>query len=218
MKYDLNRIAELLEKEKWTWAKTMPSIPHEYIVRDNCLMGEENFLMIVHVQRELGAPEKWGYNTLPYLYIDGYKYWTMGDTSEKTTIINRQKVFAEFDNIEMKADDFVPYGYVSNLYFRLYHLVLNRYVYEVGCGTGSSIRPFSFEVDKYIGIDPSKKAIKRFKERFPEYSDKLYSMSFEESVYYWSKGCFLIIATFGTASYLMEPYLKYLIIRAKITY
>ena len=39
MTYDLNRIAELLRNEKWTWAKTMPGIPHEYIVRDKCLMG-----------------------------------------------------------------------------------------------------------------------------------------------------------------------------------
>ena len=53
MTYDLNRIAELLRNEKWTWAKTMPGIPHEYIVRDKCLMGEENFLMIVLAQRDL---------------------------------------------------------------------------------------------------------------------------------------------------------------------
>ena len=80
MTYDLNRIAELLRNEKWTWAKTMPGIPHEYIVRDKCLMGEENFLMIVLAQRDLGTNEIWGKYHFPYLYVDGYKYWTMGDT------------------------------------------------------------------------------------------------------------------------------------------
>ena len=80
MTYDLNRIAELLRNEKWTWAKTMPGIPHEYIVRDKCLMGEENFLMIVLAQRDLGTNEIWGKYHFPYLYVDGYKYWTMVDT------------------------------------------------------------------------------------------------------------------------------------------
>ena len=57
MTYDLNRISELLRNEKWTWAKTMPGIPHEYIVRERCLMSEDDFLMIVHAQRDIGTHE-----------------------------------------------------------------------------------------------------------------------------------------------------------------
>lgn len=57
MTYDLNRIAKLLRNEKWTWAKTMPGIPHENIVRKRCLMSEDDFLMIVHAQRDMGTHE-----------------------------------------------------------------------------------------------------------------------------------------------------------------
>lgn len=210
MKYDLNTIAELLRNEKWTWAKTMPGIPHEYIVRDKCLMGEENFLMIVHAQRELGTHEVWGKYNFPYLYVDGYKYWTMGDTYENTIILNRQKVFSEFDHIDVQEDDVVPFGVASHLWFMLRDLVEVRYIYEVACGSGGTVRPFLLKPEQYTGIDPSKKAIGRFKERYPDFANKIHVMSFEESVDYWSKGDSLILATFGAASYFMEPYLKIL--------
>ena len=88
--YNLPYIVSLLNQEKWIWAKTMPSIPHEYIVRGKCRMQEEDFLMIVHVQRDFGKHEVWGKYNFPYLYLNGYKYWTMGDTFENTIILNRQ--------------------------------------------------------------------------------------------------------------------------------
>ena len=210
MTYDLNRIAELLRNEKWTWAKTMPGIPHEYIVRDKCLMGEENFLMIVLAQRDLGTNEIWGKYNFPYLYVDGYKYWTMGDTFENTTILNRQKVFSEFDKLDIQEDDVVPFGVVSHLWFMLRELIEGRYIYEVACGSGGTVKPFLLTPDKYTGIDPSKKAIARFKERYPDFANKIYAISFEESVNYWSNGDYLVLATFGAASYFMEPYLKIL--------
>ena len=82
-------------------------------------MGEENFLMIVLAQRDLGTNEIWGKYNFPYLYVDGYKYWTMGDTFENTTILNRQKVFSEFDKLDIQEDDIVPFGVVSHLWFML---------------------------------------------------------------------------------------------------
>lgn len=66
--YNLPRIVHLLEQEKWTWAKTMPGIPHEYIVRGKCQMGKEDFLMIVHAQRDLGKYEVWE-NVISLIFI-----------------------------------------------------------------------------------------------------------------------------------------------------
>lgn len=209
MKYNIRKISELLRNEKWTWAKTMPQIPHEYIVRNKCKMGEDDFLMIVHAQRDLGTHEVWGKYYFPYLYIDGYKYWTMGDAFENTIILNRQKVFSEFDMLDIR-DDVVPIGVASNLWCMLKTLVEGRYIYEVACGSGGTVEPFLLNPNKYTGIDPSKKSIARFKERYPDFANKIYAMSFEESVNYWSKGDSLILATFGAASYFMEPYLKIL--------
>ena len=36
--------------------------------------------------------ERWGKYITPYLYIDDYKYWTMGAPVEETIVMNRAKV------------------------------------------------------------------------------------------------------------------------------
>jgi hypothetical protein len=38
-----NEISALLSAEHWTWAKTMPGVPHEYIVRGRCRMTDAQF-------------------------------------------------------------------------------------------------------------------------------------------------------------------------------
>jgi len=210
VQYDIEHIKSLLNSEKWMWAKTMPGIPHEYIVRGKTKMSEDDFLMIVHAQRDLGKVEIWGNYSFPYLYVDGYKYWTMGDTFENTIILNRQKVFSEFNDIEATEYDVIPFGVVSNLGFHIRELIEGRFIYEVACGAGGSVEPLFMKPEKYIGIDPCSNAIDEFKKRYPNFADRLYVSSFEESVNYWSKGDALILATFGAASYLMEPYLKIL--------
>ena len=99
MNYSESYARTLISRVQWTWAKTYISIPHEYIVRGRCGLTEAEFVYLINAQREYGIPEQWHKYNFPYLYIDGYKYWTMGDAIKETTIINRQKVFSEFDNI-----------------------------------------------------------------------------------------------------------------------
>lgn len=84
-----DRLREMVARCRWTFAKTMPWCPHEYIVRGKCPLSEDEFLYFVDMQRRFGIPERWGPYNHPYLHIDGYKYWTMGDTYENTIIINR---------------------------------------------------------------------------------------------------------------------------------
>ena len=88
---DLDNLRDLIARCEWTYAKTMPQCPHEYIVRGKCPLTDEEFLYFVDKQRNYGKPERWGKYIFPYLHIDGYKYWTMGDTYENTVIINRAK-------------------------------------------------------------------------------------------------------------------------------
>ncbi len=59
-------------------------VPHEYIVRGKCGLTDEDFLYLVIAQREYGIHEQWHKYNFPYLYLDGYKYWTMGDALEET--------------------------------------------------------------------------------------------------------------------------------------
>ena len=85
------KIRGMIARFRWTFAKTMPWAPHEYIVRGECPLTEEEFLYFIDMQRRFGVHERWGSYNLPYLYIDNYKYWTMGAPYEETTIINRAR-------------------------------------------------------------------------------------------------------------------------------
>lgn len=77
---------------EWTFAKSMPTCPHEYVVKETCSLTKEEFRYFVLAQRSSGNHEIWGAYKFPYLYIDGYKYWTMGCSMSETIIINRAKV------------------------------------------------------------------------------------------------------------------------------
>ena len=86
-----DKLREMIARCKWKFAKTMPFAPHEYIVKERCPLSSEEFEHFVNMQREHGIRERWGKYNNPYLYIDDYKYWTMGAPLEDTTIINRAK-------------------------------------------------------------------------------------------------------------------------------
>ncbi len=209
MEYSESYVRNLIARVHWTWARTYVSIPHEYIVRGRCGLNDDEFEYLVHAQREHGIPEQWHKYNFPYLYIDGYKYWTMGDAIKDTTIINRQKVFSEFDNIgvmeELQSD--ALYNQVAQIFDNAFP---GHDIYEVGCGTGVTFERLNLEPTCYRGVDPSKKAIEQFKQSHPELSNRLFVNSFEESVNYWSKGTDVVLATFGAASYFMRQYLEIL--------
>ena len=90
-KIDFDKLRSMIARCEWTFAKTMPQCPHEYIVRGKCPLSDEEFVFFVNMQREHGVEERWGEYNFPYLYIDDYKYWTMGALLENTTVINRAK-------------------------------------------------------------------------------------------------------------------------------
>lgn len=94
-KMDFDKLRSMISRCQWTFAKTMPFAPHEYIVRNKCPLTTEEFEYFVTTQREHGVKERWGKYNFPYLYIDKYKYWTMGAPVEETTVINRAKVDVE---------------------------------------------------------------------------------------------------------------------------
>lgn len=48
------KLQEMISRCHWTFAKTMPWAPHEYIVRGKCPLTEEEFLYFVDMQRRFG--------------------------------------------------------------------------------------------------------------------------------------------------------------------
>ena len=54
---DYNRLHEMITRCKWTFAKTMPFAPHEYIMRDKCPLTDDEFKYFVEMQRQYGVTE-----------------------------------------------------------------------------------------------------------------------------------------------------------------
>ena len=80
-------LREFIECSEWTFAKTMPEWPHEYIVRDR--VAPTLFEALVRHIRGHGFEGRFYDRTLTYFAEDGLLYWTMGNPVEETTIINR---------------------------------------------------------------------------------------------------------------------------------
>lgn len=41
---DYDKLREMIARCQWTFAKTMPWAPHEYIVRGKCPLADEDFV------------------------------------------------------------------------------------------------------------------------------------------------------------------------------
>ena len=80
-------LREFIDSSHWTFAKTMPEWPHEYIVRER--VDEELFVQLVRHIRANGYEGKFYRKSITYFVEGGMVYWTMGAPLEETIIINR---------------------------------------------------------------------------------------------------------------------------------
>ena len=89
-------ITQILESKSYRFAKTMPESPHFYTLKrewDNL----KEFEKAVSYIRENGQKELWQDGQhYTYLYVNGWKYWTMGSPVSETILINRAE-----DNIKV---------------------------------------------------------------------------------------------------------------------
>jgi hypothetical protein len=84
-----NVLQVFIDHTQWTFAKTIPEWPHEYIVRSRVddVLFEQLFCHI----REHGYEGKFYQKTIIYYDDRGMIYWTMGAPLDETIIINRCK-------------------------------------------------------------------------------------------------------------------------------
>ena len=82
-------LSDFVNAVTWTYAKTMPEWPHEYIVRKQ--VDDELFEQLVHHIRANGYEGNFYKETHIFFDEGGKTYWTMGASLEETTIINRCK-------------------------------------------------------------------------------------------------------------------------------
>jgi hypothetical protein len=72
----------------WTVAKTMPHVPHEYVVRGRTV-PVETYTLIVNAIRTYGERGRYGPYSGRYLKPgDGFKYWCI------PPVINRDRVLS----------------------------------------------------------------------------------------------------------------------------
>ena len=76
-----------IDSSQWTFAKTMPEWPHEYIVRER--VDVALFVRLVRHIRTNGYEGKFYRKRITYFDDGGMVYWTMGEPLEETIILNR---------------------------------------------------------------------------------------------------------------------------------
>ena len=80
-------LIKFINSQTWTFAKTMPLWPHEYIVRKN--VDEGLFVQLVEHIHANGYVGSFYNQPITYFDHDGMTYWTMGSPIDETIIINR---------------------------------------------------------------------------------------------------------------------------------
>ncbi len=82
-----DELVNFIDSEKWTYARTMPEWPHEYLVRQK--VDETLFVKLAVFIRENGYDGRFYNKAITYYGYNGRVYWTMGAPIVETTIINR---------------------------------------------------------------------------------------------------------------------------------
>lgn len=83
----MKKFHKLIKQNEWIFAKTMPEIPHYYIVRDNLSDDDkklfDEFYKYIKIN---GYSKKFYSKQYTYLNIDNYKYWIIDN------ILNRAEI------------------------------------------------------------------------------------------------------------------------------
>lgn len=83
----MKKIKKFIMRNKWTFAKTMPEIPHYYVVRDNLSDKDKKiFDEFSEFIKKRGHTAKFYSKEYTCLNINNYKYWVIEN------ILNREKI------------------------------------------------------------------------------------------------------------------------------
>lgn len=216
---DLEWARGYVEDHRWQQAKADGGgrWPHQYTVRE---WEPDDFLAMVKLIRRYGYPERFFKHTRIYLILDGWKYWTMGDTLDSTRIINRadpDNRHGTQDAPDTRTPCYVPvYDELAPDYDARYStkecraeneavaLDLSCYqggtILDVGCGTGLYLDLFrGTHPSAYLGVDPSQAMCNEFIRKHAGYS---IHTGFVPRI---ERHFDVAIALFGVASYLSTP-------------
>lgn len=197
----------LVEDNKWTFARTMPKIPHYYTLRKDFRRDIDFVNMAKHI-REFGVKEKWHGREFIYFYMNGWKYWTMGcplHNCQKTgTVVINRSIYnperSDYDGIAVPYDDLFSASKYQEEDRELFSIIrphIRGSVLDIGCGSGLFLDSVpQYYMHSYCGVDSSIDMLIQLLKKWPNsyiIHDKfrnIFSGDFDT-----------IIALYGTASY-----------------
>jgi len=202
----LHQLNAAIATQRWTFAKTMPTMPHEYAVRKhwNTQTGL-SFDDAVAIVRTYGYAASWGRRVFTYLHVNGWKYWTMGSPIAETTILNRARVEPEaalYDAIAGQYDSLFDDAQSQTENASVIKLAEPQgRVLDIGCGTGALLAhfPATFDKTQYTGIDISAGMVHIAQQQYQTLASQFHVVPFHD---WWDRGYDTVLALFGVASYL----------------
>lgn len=225
---DLQWWARTWGELRWTFASTMPGVPHSYVVKGRT-MDPDDFERAVKVIRTFGQPGKFYGRTNIYLTLGDRKWWTMGAPLEETIIINMattDKVYGTQDAPSTATDTFTVYDALATEYDRRYlgeedlkenetirRLITRHFgayapsVLDIGCGTGLLLDLGVTSPAVFTGIDPSQGMLNELIRKHPKVRS-IIPGTFEEA---WEqvrgKRYDAVVSLFGSPSYIAPEFI-----------
>ena len=84
-------ILHFIEQSRWHADRTMPELPHQYVVIHWRPEQQRVFERFARFIQEQGQKGRSATESPCYCELDGWKYWTAGAPADETIIINRSK-------------------------------------------------------------------------------------------------------------------------------
>ena len=86
-------VGELLEQQKYKFARTMPWIPHYYTLKETWADGDQYRDVIAWIL-ENGQLRQWGKKKTVRRYFDHgeWRYWPMTTNPDESILLNRAKI------------------------------------------------------------------------------------------------------------------------------